>query len=188
VGELPLDKLAPLKGVDPSLLIELTPIVDIYHIGPYAKCTSCKERPDPCQSRPKSVTHQGSSSAGTFSSNEPEPDFHKPDLRTPPVSAVKRSPRSNAGPPTPASTSSTVSSTPWESPSTACSFSTARAWWTTTSLRDVVLPDVKIPLTHLKHSTQSKRLPADPGGSATLDDREWDVSFKLLPLSSRARA
>lgn len=42
-----------------------------------------------------------------------------------------------------------------------------------TSLRDVVLPDVKTPLTPLKHSMQSKRLPADPGGSATLDDRGW---------------
>jgi hypothetical protein len=46
------------------------------------------------------------------------------------------------------------------------------------SLRDVVLPDAKIPSTPLKHLTQSKRLPADPGGSATLDDREWDARFK----------
>jgi mRNA-degrading endonuclease RelE of RelBE toxin-antitoxin system len=45
-------------------------------------------------------------------------------------------------------------------------------------LRDVVLPDVKIPLTRSRHSTQSKRLPVDPGGSATLDDRGWDVRFK----------
>jgi methionyl-tRNA formyltransferase len=47
-----------------------------------------------------------------------------------------------------------------------------------TSLRDVVFPDVKIPLMRSRHSTQSKRLPADPGGSATLDDRGWDVRFK----------
>jgi mRNA-degrading endonuclease RelE of RelBE toxin-antitoxin system len=45
-------------------------------------------------------------------------------------------------------------------------------------LRDVALPDVKIRSMRLKHSTQSKRLPADPGGSATLDDRGWDVRFK----------
>jgi mRNA-degrading endonuclease RelE of RelBE toxin-antitoxin system len=46
------------------------------------------------------------------------------------------------------------------------------------SLRDVVLPDVKTLSTLLKHSTQSKRLPADAGGSATLDGRGWDVRFK----------
>ena len=45
-------------------------------------------------------------------------------------------------------------------------------------MRDVVLPDAKIPSTPLTYSTQSKRLPADPGGSATLDDRGWDVRFK----------
>jgi mRNA-degrading endonuclease RelE of RelBE toxin-antitoxin system len=50
------------------------------------------------------------------------------------------------------------------------------------SLRDVVLPDAKILSTRVKHSTQSKRLPADPGGSATLDDREWDVRFKRAVL------
>jgi mRNA-degrading endonuclease RelE of RelBE toxin-antitoxin system len=33
-----------------------------------------------------------------------------------------------------------------------------------------------------RHSTQSKRLPAGPGGSATLDDRAWDVRFKRAVL------
>ncbi|MGA2393997.1 MAG: type II toxin-antitoxin system RelE/ParE family toxin [Candidatus Lustribacter sp.] len=43
---------------------------------------------------------------------------------------------------------------------------------------DVVLPDAKTPSTPLKRSTQSKRLPAEHGGSATLDDRGWDVRLK----------
>ena len=115
---------------------------------------------------------------GISSSNVPERDFHKPGSPTLPASADKRSPRSNVGPPTRVSTSSIVSSMPSVSPSIASSFFTAQGLWTTTSLRDVVLPDVKIPLTRSRHSTQSKRLPVDPGGSATLDDRGWDVRFK----------
>jgi mRNA-degrading endonuclease RelE of RelBE toxin-antitoxin system len=43
---------------------------------------------------------------------------------------------------------------------------------------DVVPPAAKIPSTPSKHSTQLKKLPADPGALATLDDREWDVRLK----------